>query len=213
MTEIKFCGLTRRIDVEIAVELGATYVGAVFADSPRRVTEDEARALFEGVSRARRVGVFGHQSAAEIARAAKRAALDVVQLHGDPTPEEAATVKAATGRETWVAVRVGNELVEADLDAMMSSADAILFDTRVDGSFGGTGRAFDWGLLTNLLDQHRRNDARIVLAGGLTPETVPSAIAAIRPDVVDVSSGVETRPGVKDHDRMRAFAAAVRHAP
>ncbi len=212
MTEIKFCGLTRRIDLELAIELGAAYVGAVFAESPRRVTEDDARALFDGVTETRRVGVFGHQSVGEIARTAERAALDVVQLHGDPTPTEASAVRAATGLETWVAMRVGNQLVEADLDAMISSVDAMLFDTRVDGTLGGTGRAFDWNLITVLLGQHLRNGARIVLAGGLTPELVPRAIAAVRPDIVDVSSGVETRPGVKDHDRMRAFATAVRNA-
>lgn len=212
MTEIKFCGLTRRADVEVAIELGAAYVGAVFADSPRQVTANGARVLFEGVSGARRVGVFGDQSVAAIARTAERGSLEVVQLHGDPTPEKASAVKAATGLETWAAMRVGNELLEADFYGMISSADAILFDTRVDGALGGTGRAFDWGLVTNLLRRHRPERARIVLAGGLTPELVPRAIATVQPDVVDVSSGVETRPGVKDHRLMRAFATAVRSA-
>ena len=210
MTQIKFCGLTRRADLEVAMELDAEYVGAVFAESPRRVTAEQARSLFEGVSGTRRVGVFGAESADAIARTAERAGLDVVQLHGDQTPEEALAVKGVTGLETWVAIRVGNELMSTNLDAMISSADAMLFDTRADGSLGGTGRAFDWELLTNLLDQHRHARPRIVLAGGLTPDLVPRAIAAVRPDVVDVSSGVEARPGVKDHDRMRAFAAAVR---
>jgi phosphoribosylanthranilate isomerase len=212
MTEIKFCGLTRAADVELAIDLGAAFVGAVFAGGPRRVTADQARSLFEGVASARRVGVFGDQSVEEIARSAETAALDVVQLHGDPTPEHVSAIKAATGLETWGAIRVANDLIEAELDALMSSADAILFDTRIDGALGGTGRAFDWSLLTNLLDQQRRARARIVLAGGLTPPLVPSAIAAVRPDVVDVSSGVEMRPGVKDHELMRAFVAAVRSA-
>lgn len=213
MTDIKFCGLTRAADVEVAIGLGAAFVGAVFANGPRRVTADQARSLFEGAREARRVGVFGDQPVAEIARTAGTVGLDVVQLHDDPTPEHATAVKAATGLETWVAIRIANELKETALDALISSADAILFDTRVDGVLGGSGRVFDWSLITNLLDQHRRERTRFVLAGGLTPALVRGAIAAVRPDVVDVSSGVEAGPGVKDHGLMRAFASAVRSAP
>ena len=213
MTEIKFCGLTQAADVEVALALGAAFVGAVFASGPRRVTADQARSLFEGARGARRVGVFGNQPVAEIARTAEAAALDVVQLHDDPTPEYASAVKAATGLETWVAMRIANKLKESELDALISSADAILFDSRVDGVLGGSGRVFNWSLITSLLDQHRRERTRIVLAGGLTPALVYGAVAAVRPDVVDVSSGVEAEPGVKDHGLMRAFASAVRSAP
>src|SRR5688500_3194379 len=101
MTAIKFCGLTRSADVQVAVDLRAAFVGAVFAGGPRQVTADEARSLFEGVQSARRVGVFGNQPVADIARTAERAALDVVQLHGDRTPVDVSAVKAATGLETW----------------------------------------------------------------------------------------------------------------
>jgi len=188
-------------------------VGAVFASGPRRITADQARSLFEGARGARRVGVFGEQPVAEIARTAEAVALDVVQLHDDPTPAHASAVKAATGLETWVVMRIANKLKKSKLDALISSADAILFDARVDGVLGGSGRVFDWSLITNLLDQHRRERTRIVLAGGLTPAVVRGAIAAVRPDVVDVSSGVEAGPGVKDHGLMRAFASAVRSAP
>jgi phosphoribosylanthranilate isomerase len=110
-------------------------------------------------------------------------------------------------------MRIGNRVSETDLDAIISSADAVLFDSRVDGALGGTGRAFDWAMLTNLLDPHRRAQARVILAGGLTPHLASRAIEAVHPDVVDVSSGVETAPGVKDHALMRAFAAAVGGTP
>lgn len=212
MTDIKFCGLTRLVDVEIAIDLGAAFVGAVFAGGPRRLTAEQARALFSEVKRARRVGVFGDQSVDEITRTSEYASLDVVQLHADPSAETVASVKRATGLETWAAVRIDNTLLEADLNALISSADAILFDARVDGALGGTGRTFEWSLLTDLLDHDRRERARIVLAGGLNPGIVPRAIAAVRPDIVDVSSGVEAAPGVKDHALMRAFAQAVRSA-
>lgn len=212
MTEIKFCGLMRHADVALAIDLGAAFVGAVFAGGPRRVTAEQARTLFSDVNRARRVGVFGEGAADEIARVAEQARIDVVQLHADPTAETVASVKRATGLETWAAVRVGNSPVEADLTALTSSADAILFDARVDGALGGTGRAFDWGLITDVLDQHRRAHTRVILAGGLSPLNAPRAIAAVHPDIVDVSSGVEAAPGVKDHGLMRAFAEAVRSA-
>jgi phosphoribosylanthranilate isomerase len=213
MTDIKFCGLTRPADVGVAIELGAAYVGAVFAGGPRAVTVKQALSLFDGVSEARRVGVFGDQAVDKIAHVAAMVRLDVVQLHADPTPDLVLAVKAATGLETWAAVRVANTLDEANVDDLISSADAILFDSRADGALGGTGRAFDWTNLTNLLDQHRRARARVVLAGGLTPALVTRAIAAVRPAIVDVSSGVESSPGVKDPELMRAFAAAVRGAP
>jgi phosphoribosylanthranilate isomerase len=209
-TDIKFCGLTKVADVRIAVELGASFVGTVFAEGPRTVTPSQARLLFEDVNSARRVGVFGDQSADEIARAAEAASLDVVQLHADPTPQVVSAVKRATGLETWAAMRIANRPTDSELDDLLSSADAIVFDSRVMGALGGTGRAFDWSLIASLLDTERRARARVVLAGGLTPALAPLAIAAIRPDVVDVSSGVESEPGVKDHTLMRAFAAAVR---
>ena len=208
-TAIKFCGLTRIEDARVAVELGASFVGAVFAGGPRRLSADRASALFRDVQGPRRVGVFGDHSVDEIARIADAVGLDVVQLHADPQPERVTEVKGVTGLETWAAMRVANDLNEQDLDALISCADAIVFDSRVAGAVGGTGRAFDWSVVTNLLDPHRRSRARIVLAGGLSPALVPHAIAVLRPDVVDVSSGVESAPGVKDHALMRAFVAAV----
>ncbi len=213
MTDIKFCGLTRLDDVAVAIDLGAAFVGAVFAGGPRRLTAEQARTLFRDVSRARRVGVFGDQSVEDIARIAVHASLDVVQLHADPIPETVAAVRRATGLEIWAAMRIANTVPEAELDALISSADAILFDARVDGALGGAGSTFDWTLVTAVLHQHRRERGRIILAGGLDPSVVPRAIAAVRPHIVDVSSGVETRPGVKDHGLMRAFADAVRSAP
>jgi phosphoribosylanthranilate isomerase len=211
-TDIKFCGLKRVEDVEVAIDLGAAFVGTVFAGGPRVVTADEARSLFASVEGPRRVGVFGDQGVDEIARVAERAGLDVIQLHADPTPEIVSATKHLTGLETWAAVRVANTPDEGMLDALISSADAIVYDTRLEGALGGTGRAFDWRLLASALGHERRVRARVVLAGGLTPDLVPLAIDALRPDVVDVSSGVESAPGVKDHERMRAFATAVRRA-
>lgn len=212
MTRIKFCGLTRATDATAAVRAGASYLGVIFAGGPRRLTSDAASAVLEASGSAKRVGVFGDQSVEEITRVAREVALDVIQLHGDDALVMAPAVRAATGRETWVAMRILNTLEENDLDAHISSADAVLFDARVEGALGGSGRTFDWSIVTNVLRPHHRDGASIVLAGGLDPDNVARAIAAVRPDVVDVSSGIERSPGVKDHTRMHAFAAAVRSA-
>ena len=203
---IKFCGMTRATDARFAAELGAAYVGAIFAGGPRLITADHARRMFDGVEGLRRVGVFGAQSSDEIARTAETAKLDVIQLHADPTPTYLAEVKRKTGLETWAAIRVANRLEHSQLKALTSYADAILLDARSDGALGGTGRSFDWSLIPS------EREARLVLAGGLTPAIVGEAIARVRPDVVDVSSGVESAPGVKDPQLMRAFVDAVRAA-
>jgi phosphoribosylanthranilate isomerase len=205
---IKFCGMTRATDVRLAVELGVGYVGAVFAGGPRHVSADHARRMFAGVDGPRRVGVFGGQSSLEIARCAELAELDVIQLHADPAPVFVAEVKRKTGLEIWAAIRVANVIDGSHLNALTSCADAILFDARADGALGGTGRTFDWLLLPN----RRSGATRLVLAGGLTPGLVGEAIARVGPDIVDVSSGVESAPGVKDPELMRAFVDAVRAA-
>ena len=205
---IKFCGMMRATDVRLAVELGAAYIGAIFAGGPRLVTADHARRMFGEVEGARCVGVFGAQSSDDIAFTADAAGLDVIQLHADPTPTLVAEVKGKTGLETWAAIRVANAIDGSHLTELSSCADAILFDARSDGALGGTGRRFDWSLVPN----RRSAASRVVLAGGLTAALVGEAIARVRPDVVDVSSGVESAPGVKDHHLMRAFVDAVRAA-
>lgn len=207
--DIKFCGMMRAADVALAAELGAAYVGAVFAGGPRVVTAQQARRMFDGIADVRRVGVFGEQTRDEIARAAEAASLEVIQLHADPSPEFTSDVKRKTGLETWAAVRIANALDPTHFEELASCADAIVFDSRLSASLGGTGHIFDWSLVAGSPDRPNAT-ARIVLAGGLTPVLVAAAIAQVRPDVVDVSSGIESTPGVKDPALMRAFVAAVR---
>lgn len=208
MAEIKFCGLTRAEDARLACELGAAYLGVIFAGGPRTVSVERARDVLAAcASSARRVGVFARADAEEIARTVEGARLHVVQLHGDPTAEDIAAVREATGAEVWAVARVGTTL-PATLDELFAEADAVLLDAKVEGRLGGTGVAIDWEGIAPELAPRRRGRA-LVLAGGLKPENVGAAIDALAPEVVDVSSGVESAPGVKDHERMRAFAAAV----
>jgi phosphoribosylanthranilate isomerase len=208
--EIKFCGLTRPEDADFASELGAAYIGVIFAGGPRAVpTSVAAGVLGAGHTVCARVGVFGSQPPAEIAAIATDVPLDVVQLHADPTPADVDALRQLWHGVIWAAVRVaGSELPPGTAD-LFRAADAVVFDARVSGRLGGTGVPLAWARLRDGVDRLRARRP-LVLAGGLTPENVAIAADALEPDVVDVSSGVERAPGIKDHARMRAFAMAVR---
>ncbi len=208
---VKFCGLTRPEDAALAGELAAGYVGVVFAGGPRQVSAERAVAVLDAAGDGPlRVGVFGNHPVPEIAEIAREARLDVVQLHGDPTPGQVATVRASTRCQVWAAVRVKKGELPGSMENLRSVADAVVLDAKVAGQLGGTGTPLDWMALAPSLA--RQSGAPVVLAGGLTAANVAHAIAAVAPAVVDVSSGVELSPGVKDHARMRAFANAVRKA-
>lgn len=211
MAEIKFCGLMRPEDAAFAGTLGAAYLGVIFAGGPRRLTVARAGEVLDGCGRgARRVGVFGRVAAEEIGRAVDEARLDVVQLHRDPTPDDVAAVRRVTSARIWAVARVADSLPREAAE-LLAAADALLIDARVSGALGGTGVAVEWEAIADAL-AGMRGGRTVILAGGLAPENVGRAIATLRPDVVDVSSGVESAPGIKDHARMRAFAAAVTRA-
>lgn len=208
MTEVKICGLTRAVDAEYADAAGAAYLGVIFAGGPRQRLPAEARATLAG-RRARKVGVFASQSPAEIADIASQVGLDVIQLHADADADRVSAVRAATGLEVWAVVRTADGLLPESVDEVADAADALLVDALVKGALGGTGMAIPWGTLGESLDA-MESGHRIVLAGGLDPDNVAEAIGYVSPMIVDVSSGVESAPGVKDHARIRAFIAAVR---
>ena len=211
--EVKFCGLTRPADAAAASRSGAGYLGVIFAESPRRLAAEAARIVLDGgtsapaAGRARRVGVFGSVMAEEVGRIAREAELDIVQLHGDPEPHEIDAVRSHFSGDVWAVLRLDGAGLPDDAEAVAAAADALVIDAKAPGALGGTGRSLDWRGLASGLAALRRHSP-LVLAGGLTPENVAAAIAILRPDVVDVSSGVEASPGVKDHERMRAFAEA-----
>jgi phosphoribosylanthranilate isomerase len=209
VAEIKFCGLTRSEDARHAATLGAAYVGVIFAGGPRNLTAERAsEVLAEVPASVRRVGVFADQSATEICEAVVRARLDVVQLHGATDAARIAGIRAVCNAEIWPVVRLSSADVPASALDLANAGDAVLLDALVAGALGGTGVTLPWGELAGGVDRLRAS-AKIVLAGGLRPENVSQAIAALSPDVVDVSSGVERSPGIKDHQRMQAFRDAV----
>ena len=206
--KVKICGLTDPAHAEDAADLGASFVGAVFYEkSPRFVTFQRAAEIFEFVpAKIARVGLFVDPADAEIDRAMNAIRLDYLQLHGAESTERVEQVRLEFGMPVIKALPISSQEDVAAAQAYDGVADILLFDARApEGAErpGGNGLAFDWALLKN-----GRWQSPWFLAGGLTPETVEQAVAASGARMVDVSSGVESAPGVKDYDKMAAFIAA-----
>jgi phosphoribosylanthranilate isomerase len=202
---LKQCGLTRLEDALVAADTGAWALGVIlWSGSPRACTLDEAAAISAALRRrAEIVGVFVDATLDEVAHAVDAASLSMVQLHGNEGAAYAREVQRRTGAKVIKAARVGGR---ADIQAMERfHTDFHLLDARVEGVQGGTGETFDWELV-----RQRMTDVPLIVAGGLSAENVGEAIASTHPYAVDVASWTESSPGVKDHDKLRAFAEAVR---
>jgi phosphoribosylanthranilate isomerase len=210
VVEVKICGLTRAVDAEYADAAGASYLGVIFAGGPRQRLPQHAREVLLG-RRARKVGVFASQSEIEISDIAREVGLDVIQLHGVPDPGRVQAVRAASGLEVWAVLRSADGTLPDNAEDIAEAADALVVDALVPGVLGGSGVTVPWMELGETLDAMERGH-RIVLAGGLTAENVAEAIDYVSPMVVDVASGVESAPGIKDHARIRAFIAAAQAA-
>lgn len=211
---VKFCGITRAEDAAAAARLGAAYVGVIFATSPRHVNEQTASSVFSAAgSGPGHVAVFAGGAIEDIAAVAERVSACVVQLHGDVGPATVEALRARFSGKIWAVVSVDPDGSSSHphLGDLADVADAILFDTRVSGATGGTGVTFDWTRLVETVERIRGR-TKIILAGGLDAGNVAAAARTLCPDIVDVSSGVEASPGIKDHSRMLAFAEAVRSA-
>ena len=198
----KICGITRIEDALVAAEAGADAIGLVFYDkSPRAVDVRQARAILAALPPfVTSVGLFVNASRCFIGEVLDAVPLDVLQFHGDETPEQC----EGHGRPWFKALRVrpGDDLhAEA---RRFAGARAILLDAYVPGVPGGTGERFDWSLIPTDLPMP------LILAGGLTPDNVTEAIASVRPYGVDVSGGVEAAKGIKDAAKVAAFIRRVR---
>lgn len=208
LAKVKFCGMTRPQDAALAAEIGASYVGVVFADGPRRVDPAKGGRILDAAgSTIKRVGVFGTNDPEEIGEAAAAARLDVVQLHADPSASDVHAIRRKFRGEIWAAIRIEGTHIPGDAELLFDSADAVVLDARSDKRLGGTGQALPWSDLAADLARDRGSSS-VVLAGGLKPDNVASAIRTLGPDVVDVSSGIEHSPGIKDPWLMREFYAA-----
>jgi phosphoribosylanthranilate isomerase len=208
---VKICGVTRAADAAAAIAAGAAYVGVVLASGPRVIGPDDAARIVAAAAGIPVFGVFGTQPVDEILTIARQAGLSGAQLHGRYRRQDAARLRAQ-GLLVWRVVRIAEP---GDLDGLADSvrdADAVLVEPRVPHAAGGSGVSLDLAVAREA--RGRLAGATMVLAGGLTPETVAAAVALVRPEVVDVSSGVECLPGIKDPDKIARFVEAVfGHSP
>lgn len=208
---IKICGLTTPQALDAAIKARADYAGFVFyPPSPRHLPLAEAAELSaRAQGRIQRVGLFVDADDATLAETVAAAGLDAIQLHGKEPPERAAQVRARFGLPVWKALSVAVKGDVTRADAYAGTADLILFDAKTPkGALpGGMGLSFDWSLVA-----HWKGPLAWGLAGGLTPENVAEAVRLTGAPLVDTSSGVESAPGVKDVDRIAAFAYAARNS-
>jgi phosphoribosylanthranilate isomerase len=215
MTKIKICGITRAEDAHLAAELGADFIGFIFVPGspryidPKRAARIIAQVQWSGGKGTRHdgrpieshplhcVGVFRDASVEEMLRVSAIAGNEYLQLHGNE-PDE---VVRGVGKPVIKAVPVGETV-----PVVATSAEWLLFDTQdAQQQSGGTGRTFDWSLLARA-----PRSKPFFLAGGITPDNVGDAIRAVRPDAIDVSSGIESAPGVKDQAKLRKLFDRVR---
>ena len=191
---VKICGVTTKEGRDAVVEAGADFIGFVFAESRRRISPDEAAEIAAGIPQSvKKVGVFVNESPEKIIAIAEKVNLDYIQLHGDEQSE--------------IAEELPYKIIKAfpakkeNLEQMRTfPCDYLLVDTPSETLRGGSGETFDW----SLLDGEGIKREKLILAGGLTPENVTDAIRAVKPAIVDVSSGVETL-GKKDPNKIKKF--------
>lgn len=204
MTRVKICGITSRDDAVAAVEAGADALGFIFVEGTRRWIEpDAAAAIIREIGPfVTTVGVFVDRTVEETEGIAARSGISLAQLHGSEGPEACDRLRIPFVK----AIRIKGEHDLAAL-ARYKGARAFLLDTFVADSLGGTGRTFPWEIAARAA-----KEARVILSGGLTPDNVAKAIAQVRPYGVDVSSGVESSPGRKDHRKVREFIEQAKRA-
>lgn len=206
----KVCGVMTPRDAAVVGDAGADFMGVILSPGyARSVAREGALAIYEAAP-ARRVGVFVDAAADEVIRVAEALGLDVIQLSGSEPAEVVARIGAAGGWGVWKTVHARESVAEAAVP-YAAVADGILVDSGDSGRPGGTGQTFRW---EGVGRQVRRaiGSATFIAAGGMNPRNAAAAVRALAPDVLDVSSGVETAPGTKDAGRTRAFVRAVKLA-
>jgi phosphoribosylanthranilate isomerase len=204
MVRVKICGITNAADALAAVEAGANLLGFNFYEKSARYLTESAAAKIRAQlpENVESVGIFVNASAADIAALCNSLKLHAAQVHGDEPPE--AVAELARSVPVIKAFRVEPEFSLKTLDEY-GDAFAFLFDAAITGQYGGTGRTTDWDVARRAAKDHR-----IILAGGLKVENVAAAVRIVRPYGIDVASGVESKPGKKDHGRLREFIQEVR---
>ena len=200
MTAIKICGITNREDALFAANLGVDALGFIFAPSPRQVTAKQAREIIDSLPPfVNKVGVFLNHPREVVAQMALYCGLDTIQLHGEESPQDCQHL----GAKVVKAFRVKDQ--DSLRDLPLYQVSAFLLDTYLPGQPGGTGKTFNWELA-----KAAKKHGPIILAGGLNPENIREAIQRIKPYGVDISSGVEERPGKKDWQKLVKLVKEIR---
>lgn len=199
MIKIKICGIKSENDINIINKYMPDYIGFVFAKSLRQVTADMV-SNFNIKCTIKKVGVFVNEDINVVCKTARICKLDVIQLHGDEKQQYIDELKAKCDCNIWKAIRVKDE--NSIIEANKFSVDSFLFDNFSCGEFGGSGTIFDWSLL-------KKANVKFALAGGLYILNIENAIALSSPQIVDISSGVETN-GIKDEEKIKQFIEKVR---
>lgn len=204
--KVKICGITSLEDARFVSGALAHYMGFIFyEDSPRHVTPAKAGAMINWLHGPECVGVFVNQPLDDINMISRQTGIDIVQLHGDEPPHYCSLVE----KPVIKAIHIENGETASDLnkriEPYLDHIDYLLFDTKVENKWGGTGQAFDWSILNEVAQ-----DVPYFLAGGLNPDNIRKACKQVHPYAVDVSSGVEAKPGVKDFDKVEAFMEEMR---
>lgn len=198
---IKVCGLRRKEDIEYANDLKPDYIGFIFARSKRQITKDEAIELKDMLDEeVKTVGIFVNQDTDYVTDIANEVGLDVIQLHGDEDNIYIKKLRESLEqlkrkKEIWKAIRVKNKESLKDIDKL--DVEGVLLDTYSEQAYGGLGETFNWELVSDL-----KTDKKLILAGGLDSENIKDAKEIVEPDIIDVSSGVETE-GFKDYEKMK----------
>jgi phosphoribosylanthranilate isomerase len=205
MVRVKICGITNLDDALLAAGLGADALGFIFyAKSPRYVAPEAAREIIAQLPPfTTSVGVFVNEEAPVVREMAARVGLDLIQVHGQETPEYCRSL----GRRVLKGFRIQDAGSLKELAPFQGAVQAFLLDTYKKGQVGGTGETFDWELA-----REAQKYGQIVLAGGLTPENVAQAIEIAQPQAVDTASGTEAAPGRKDPEKLRRFFSAIKGA-
>ena len=204
MTQVKICGITNEEDALCAAKLGAAALGFIFyPPSPRNIVPENARKIVSAIpAEVVRVGVFVNESAAEVKRIVDYCGLDMIQLHGDETPEYCRQFPSS---ELIKAVELIND---DDINYALSyDVAAILVDSRHAGLYGGTGKKANWELACRI-----RNKKPLILSGGLNEENIVEAMREVSPAALDINSGVESEPGKKDHAKLKLIFNIIRQA-
>lgn len=205
-TKLKICGITNLEDARFAAGAMADYLGFIFYEkSPRYIDPAEAGAMINWIEGPEKVGVFVNQSLDDVNRITKETGLDIVQLHGNETPEYCQLVDKRVIKVIHITPDTTPEELKVQITLYDEVADYLLFDTKIEGLWGGTGETFNWDLLKDIT-----GDTPFFLSGGLNPGNVKDAIEAVKPYAVDLSSGLEEKPGLKDFGKIELLMEVMR---